>query len=92
MDNFKQNKIIVMRFWLRSLLLVLAKITGVFISHLQILVIDGILVFVIIFFNFTNNHSIFLAMFYNANADIVFNVVFDLTSEVIMVDGWECSC
>lgn len=30
--------------------------------------------------------GIILAMFYNANSDIVFNVVFDLTSEVYYVD------
>lgn len=35
-----------------------------------------------VFFNFSNFNSILLAMFYNANSDIVFNVVFDLTSEV----------
>jgi ABC-type transport system involved in multi-copper enzyme maturation permease subunit len=39
-------------------------------------------IFIFLFFIFALITGIILAMFYNANADIVFNVVFNLTSEI----------
>lgn len=75
------------RVWLRSLLFIIGKITGVFYKSPANFNYWWNFGFISLYFLISQIITgIFLAMFYNANADIVFNIVFDLSSEVYY--GW----
>lgn len=76
-----------MRLWLRSLLLYLAKITGLYYKSPANFSYWWNYGFFSLYFLISQIVTgIFLAMFYNANIDIVFGTVFDLTSEIYF--GW----
>lgn len=76
-----------MRLWHKSLLLVIVKITGIFYktpTNLSYLWNFGLLSLFFLLSQIIT--GIVLAMFYNANASIAFNLIFDLTSEIYY--GW----
>jgi quinol-cytochrome oxidoreductase complex cytochrome b subunit len=69
------------RFWLKSLLLIIFKITGIFYKSPANFSYWWNFGFLSLYFLLSQLITgIVLAMFYNANADIVFNIVFNLTS------------
>lgn len=75
------------RFWVRSLIFIILQITGVFYKSPSNFSYWWNFGFISLYFLLSQIITgIILAMFYNANAEIVFNVVFDLTNEVYY--GW----
>jgi len=76
-----------MRFWLISLISIFTKTTGFFYKSPSNFNYWWNFGFLALYFLVSQIITgIFLAMFYNANIDIVFGIVFDMTSEVYY--GW----
>jgi len=75
------------RLWVRNLLFIITKISGIFYKSPANLSYWWNFGFLALFFLISQIVTgIFLAMFYSANVEIVFGIIFDLTSEIYY--GW----